>query len=490
MSAAPAKGQRVLWKPHPGPQEVFLSSAADEVLYGGARGGGKTDCLLYGALRQVHKPAYRALILRRTFPELREVMDRAMGGFKALGGTWSASEKLWTFASGATVEFGFCERYADALQFQGHEFAFIGYDEIGNLSDERAWDFLLSCLRCTDPSIVKMARCSANPGGVAHGWLKRRFIASCPPDGTPVWTAFTLPDGREVWKTRAFVQARVFDNPTLMENDPSYVAQLMQLPEVMRKQHLDGDWEVGSGLAFETLGETTHLVPRAEVPGWANCFGAFDWGFGHKWSFAVAYQRPDGKLHVVDAASGRKMIPQRIVERVADVLESRGLTFQRLSYTVAGADVKIRDEARGSFGPSVMEQFGSEGWFLMNADQSRVAGYQNLLRYIESRQIEFEDTPGNRAVIATLREMVTDPDFPNDVLKVDADPLTGEGGDDAYDMLRYLAMSRPLASVMPASALDRRDRSTFERAPKTPAFTGYAMPRIGGAPTQMRTETF
>ncbi len=383
-----------------------------------------------------------------------------------------------------------CESYADALQFQGHEFAFIGYDEIGNLSDERAWDFLLSCLRCTDPSIVKMARCSANPGGVAHGWLKRRFIASCPPDGTPVWTAFTLPDGREVWKTRAFVQARVFDNPTLMENDPGYVAQLMQLPEVMRKQHLDGDWEVGSGLAFETLGETTHLVPRAEVPGWANCFGAFDWGFGHKWSFAVAYQRPDGKLHIVDAASGRKMIPRRIVERVADVLESRGLTFQRLSYTVAGADVKIRDEARGSFGPSVMEQFGSEGWFLMNADQSRVAGYQNLLRYIESRQIEFEDTPGNRAVIATLREMVTDPDFPNDVLKVDADPLTGEGGDDAYDMLRYLAMSRPLASVMPASALDRRDRSTFERAPKTPAFTGYAMPRIGGAPTQMRTETF
>ena len=269
MSVAPAK-QRVLWKPHPGPQETFLASAADEVLYGGARGGGKTDCLLYGALRQVHKAAYRALILRRTFPELREVMDRAMAGFKALGGEWSASEKRWTFGSGATVEFGYCENYADATQFQGHEFAFIGYDEIGNLADERAWDFLLSCLRCTDPSIVKMARCSANPGGVAHGWLKRRFIATCPPDGTPVWTSYVLPDGREVWKTRAFVQAKVFDNPTLMENDPGYVAQLMQLPEVMRKQHLDGDWEGGSGLAFETLGETSHMVPRAEVPVWAN----------------------------------------------------------------------------------------------------------------------------------------------------------------------------------------------------------------------------
>lgn len=440
-----------------------------------------TDCLLYGALRQVDNPNYRALILRRTFPELREVMDRALGMFKQLGGEWVASEKRFKFPSGATIEFGYMETYADALQFQGQEFTYVGYDEIGNLRDERAWDFILSCVRSTDPTLVKMARCSANPGGVAHGWLKRRFIAQCPPDGTPIWFHFTLPDGREVWRTRAFVQAKVFDNPTLAENDPGYVANLMQLPEVMRKQHLEGDWEVGSGLAFERLREESHLVPLQQVPGWASCFAAFDWGYGHKWAFSVAYLTPGGKLHVIDSASGRKQIPEAIVERVRDVLKARGLNFSRLAYTVAGSDVKIRDEARGSFGPSVMEQFGNHGWFLMNADNSRVAGYQNLLRYIEHGLIEWEDTPGNRAVIQTLRDMVLDPDFPSDVLKVDADPITGEGGDDAYDMTRYLCMSRPLASVEPVEQMSRavmRGHLPSHQRPRHPL--NVEMPRMSG----------
>lgn len=468
---------------------MFLSLAVDECLYGGARGGGKTDCLLYGGLRQVHNPNFKGLFLRATFKQLQEVKDRALLRLKEVGGQWVASEDRFVFPSGATFRFGYCETYADALQYQGQEFTYIAYDEIGNLKDERAWDFLLTCLRTTDRSLITMARCSANPGGVAHGWLKRRFISVCPPDGTPVWKTVELPDGRVIHRSRAFVQARVHDNPTLYENDPAYVAMLMGLTEVMRKQHLEGDWEVGSGLAFEKLREESHLVPRTIIPGWASCFASFDWGYGHKWAFSVAYLTPGGKVHVIDSASGRKQIPEAIVERVRDVLKARDLNFSRLAYTVAGSDVKIRDEARGSFGPSVMEQFGNHGWFLMNADSSRVAGYQNLLRYIEHGLIEWEDTPGNRAVIQTLRDMVLDPDFPSDVLKVDADPITGEGGDDAYDMTRYLCMSRPLASVEPRDVTRGRDWSTFTRASKSQPFSGYTQPRGYALPSRIKSET-
>ena len=109
-------GQTVLWAPHPGPQTAFLQSTAHEALYGGMAGGGKSDALLYGALRQVHHPKYRALILRRTFPELRGLMDRALTTFAQTRGRWHEQSKRWTWPSGATVEFGYCASYGDVMQ--------------------------------------------------------------------------------------------------------------------------------------------------------------------------------------------------------------------------------------------------------------------------------------------------------------------------------------------------------------------------------------
>lgn len=435
-------GEEVGWEPQPGPQYTFLACPAFECLYGGGLGGGKSQGLLYGSTRQVDKPEYRALILRRTFPELRELMDEAIGIFPSFGARWVASEKRAVFPSGATIEFGYSETYADVLQYRGQQYQYIGYDEIGDVVDERMWTFLLTRLRNgSDPSLVKMARCTANPGGAGEPWLIRRFIQHCPPDGT-VWT------DPETGNTRAFVQALLKDNPKLLANDPEYAKRLLVLSPIEREQLLEGKWGMGSSFAFPSLTETSHLVPPEPVPAYARPFAGFDWGYGHRWSFSVAYVKPDGKLRVVDSTGGRKQLPDAIVERVGDLLAGRRLTLANLQYTVAGSDVKIRDEARGAHGPSISEQFGAVGWWLTNADQSRVAGYQNLLRYISHGLIEWEDTPGNRAVIATLRRMVRDPDVPNDVLKVDVNPLTGEGGDDDYDQTRYLAMSRPLTPVL------------------------------------------
>jgi hypothetical protein len=129
---------------------------------------------------------------------------------------------------------------------------------------------------------------------------------------------------------------------------------------------------------------------------------------------------------------------------VEDLLKSHGLTFHNLSYTVAGSDVKIREEARGNYGPSVLEQFMSLGWFgIMVADQGRVAGYSNLLQYLHDKNLAFCDTPGNRLGVEQMLGLVVDPDAPNTILKTDVNPTTGEGGDDWTDALRYGAMSRP-----------------------------------------------
>jgi hypothetical protein len=422
-------------------------------MYGGAVGGGKSQAILYGSLRQVHKKHYRALILRSSFPELRELMDEAQRVFPDLGGVWIASEKRFRFPSGATIEFGYCATYADAMQYRGQQYQYIAYDEIGDLADERVWDFLLTRIRSgADATLVKQARCSANPGGVGHGWIKRRFIDACPPDGTPI----LLKNGVQ----RAFVKARLKDNKKLLEADPEYERRLDGLPDVTREQLKEGNWDVGMGLAFPMLTRDSHRVPAVQVePHW-NLFGAFDWGYGHRWSFILFAVPEPGKLLVVDSTGGRGMVPTDIHERVADLLSSYGLTFFNLSYTVAGSDVKIREEARGNYGPSVLEQFIALGWYgMMPADQGRVAGYSNLLQYFHDKNLAFCDTPGNRAGIELLLGLVVDPDAPNTILKVDVNPTTGEGGDDFPDALRYGAMSRPthkpLAVLAPQKTVDR-----------------------------------
>ncbi|OQW37049.1 MAG: hypothetical protein A4C66_03180 [Nitrospira sp. HN-bin3] len=459
----------VAWKPHPGPQTKFLANPAFEVLYGGAAGGGKTDCLLYGGLRQVHIPGFRALFLRKTFPELREVMDRTHAVFRRLGAEWKATDKRWQFPSGAFYEFGYLESYTDAMQYQGQEFQYIAYDELGLVPEERIWLFLMSRCRSTNPDIRAMMRASANPGGAGHGWIRKRFISVCPPDGSVV----TIPSAHGFPPlTRAFVQSKVWDNPTLVENNPQYISILQGLPDLLRRQLLEGDWSAGSGLAFEELNETVHFVPPRSIEPWENVFAAFDWGYSHNFSVGLYLVQADGAVLKMDTILGRRMIPEEIVERVKERFLAMGVPFHRLQYTVSGSDVKMQDRARGSFGPSVLEQFMTAGWTLINADQSRVAGYQNLLHYLSwgkdrPPRLRFMDTPGNRKCFEQLQSLVVDPDSPNDVLKVDTDPTTGEGGDDMYDETRMALMSRPIVPRKPSALQDRINQERIFAKPQT-----------------------
>jgi hypothetical protein len=430
------EGRPILWQPHAGPQSRFLSSNAYEALYGGAAGGGKSDGLLFGALRQIAHPQYRALLLRRTFPELQYLMDRALPVFIGIGGTWRATEKRFLFPSGAFVEFGFCESYRDVLQYQGDAFQYIGYDELGQLGEERIWTYLISRNRPTAPGQTLQMRASANPGGAGHHWLKKRFVTPCPPDGSP-----TLIDGF----TRAFIPAKLKDNPTLMANDPAYGDRLRLLPDLEYQWLAEGNWDAGAGLAF-TVGKP-HMVPPFDPPPHWHYFSALDWGYNHPFSWGLYTVSEDGTVYCVDTATGRHLQPDAIADRFKAILGDRPLR-----YTVAGHDVWADVKARSEHVPTLAEQFMAQGFPMVKANISRIAGVQNCRRYLQvpegQPRFAWMDTPTNRKVYGCIESRVSDPDHPEDVLKVDADD-SGEGGDDHYDQWRYALASRPLAAVLP-----------------------------------------
>ena len=200
----------VIFKANEGPQTDFLAAPETDVLYGGAAGGGKSYAMLIDPLRYAHRAAHRALILRRSMPELRELIDKSRELYPRAfpGCKYREVEKLWNFPSGAKVEFGFLERDADVYRYQGQAYSWIGFDEITHLPTEFGWNYLASRLRTTDPEITPYMRCTANPGGVGAHWVKKRYI-----DPNPPHESFKGEDGL----SRKFIPARLDETRTLLQ---------------------------------------------------------------------------------------------------------------------------------------------------------------------------------------------------------------------------------------------------------------------------------
>ena len=195
-----------------------------EALYGGAAGGGKSDALLAEALRQVHIPHYRAILFRKTYPQLSELIDRSREIYSPAfpRAKYNDSKHVWIFPSGATIYFGNMQRESDKTNYQGKRYDFIGFDELTHFTYAE-YSYMFSRNRPSGGGTRVYIRATTNPGGVGHGWVKERFITAAQPL-TPITDEYDVftPDGKtlKMQRKRIFVPSNVFDNQKLLSNDP------------------------------------------------------------------------------------------------------------------------------------------------------------------------------------------------------------------------------------------------------------------------------
>ena len=433
----------IVFQPNAGPQEEFLAASEQDVLYGGAAGGGKSFALLADPLRYCHNPNMRGLLLRRTLDELTELIDKSRQLYtKAFpGAKFRESKSTWVFPSGATIWFTYLDRDKDVTRFQGQAFNWIGIDEITQYPTPYVWDYLRSRLRSTDPELQKSLnmRCTANPGGVGGWWVKKMYIDSrtenvaFPAYDIDTMKPFVWPTGHEKAGQplfyRKFVPARLTDNPHLMA-DGQYEAMLRSLPEVERKRLLEGDWDVAEGAAFPEFSRSRHVVEPYDLPtNWPRIRAA-DYGYASPSCVLWGAIDWDNNIWVYRELYAKHLTAEQLADKILEAEQFDPLPH----YTVLDSSCWNKT----GFGPSIAEVMMRQGVRWTPSDRNRIQGKMEVHRRLADDP--YSQEPRLRVFSNcqhTIKQLAGIP-----LSKTNSEDVDTKAEDHAYDALRYMAMTR------------------------------------------------
>lgn len=448
-------GKRCAWVPQPR-QAEFMRRYEDEVLFGGAAGGGKSDALVIEALRQIKIPHYKGLILRKTYPQLAELIDKSFLYYPLIDkkARYNDSKHTWKFSSGAKIIFGSLQHDKDKYNYQGQAYDYIAFDELTHFT----WDeysYLMSRNRPNGPGTRCYMRASANPGGLGHAWVKERFITPMPPMTTiREEVELLLPGGlkEKRWKTRVFVPSKVTDNKALMTNDPNYIVRLASMPEAERRALLYGDWDAYVGQVFGEWKNDpdhyrdrrfTHVIEPFEPPEEWCYYRSFDWGYAKPFScgwWAVDREGIAYRIHEYygckegEPNKGLQMAPSKVFEEIARA--EREHPFLKRRQFIGVADPAIWDRQTGE---SIADVAAKQGIYFTKGDNKRIAGWMQL-----HERLSFDERGVPRMyVYNTCKDFIrTLPALQYDEYKVEDVDTSME--DHAPDDARYFCMMNPV----------------------------------------------
>lgn len=352
-------------------QNEFISTTADEVLYGGAAGGGKSYGQVIDALLYSQKYAgSKQVILRRTFPELdRSIIRTAMGLYPKSMYSYNSQGHSMKMQNGSIIDFSYCATNRDLIKFQSIDYDTIRFDELTHFT-EYQYSYITSRLRGAN-SFPKQIKSTTNPGNVGHTWVKKRFVSPA-----PAGKMFTGDKG-----TRIFIPAKVDDNTFLTKHDPDYIKRLESLPEAERKALRYGDWDIFEGQYFSEFNRDIHVMEPFTIPEHWTRYRVLDYGLDMLACYWIAVD-PLDRVYVYrelyegkDSGEGHQGL--MISEAAAKIC---ALTDEPIYLTVAPPDLWSRTKDTGK---SIELQFGEGGVPLVKAKADRVAGWFNLKEWLK-----------------------------------------------------------------------------------------------------------
>ncbi len=279
-------GQDIIWAPQDGSQNDFMACTVFECLVHGTRGGGKTDALLMSYAQYVDRgfgSAWRGIIFRETYPQLADVQAKSEKWFRQIFGSrtkFNKSKMQWEWDTGEMLMFRHMRLPTDALALLGHEYPFIGWEELCNWADDSCYTQMFACCRSSTPGLPRMIRATTNPYGVGHNWVKERFRLYGQWWKSVYIDDATDPEGRE-YPPRCSIYSYLDENLILLKEDPNYKQTIIASANnpAMAEAWLHGSWDIVAGGMFDDVWVPAHnIVPSFDVPNGWRIDRSFDWG--------------------------------------------------------------------------------------------------------------------------------------------------------------------------------------------------------------------
>lgn len=485
----------IVWRPLPGSQTIALDSRADHTLYEGARGPGKTVTQLMRFLRHVGKgygQFWRGVIFDLEFDNLAGLVAESKKWFGKFGDgakfLESASQYKWVWPTGEELLFRHVKKIADYEGFHGHEYPFIGWNELTKHKSGDLYDKFMSVNRSSFdpinntpkndkgeyltpnglplPPIPLEVFSTTNPSGPGHNWVKRRFINAAP-RGTVVRTKIEI-FNPQTQQNEIVVRSQVAIFGSYRENKylpPGYIAELESIKDPnLRKAWLYGDWDVTAGGALDDVWDSRiHIVPRFVIPESWRIDRAFDWGSSHPFSvgwFAEAngeeaqiivgdevfsFCPQPGSLiqffewygaEEIGTNKGLKLsapdVAQGIIDREISLMANGWISSQPWP---GPADNQIRD-VREADVETIESKMSKKGVRWLESDKSP-GSRRNGLQLIRDRleAAVKNEGPGLYFMANCVTSIEILPTLPRDKDKID--DVDTDAEDHCYDMVRY-----------------------------------------------------
>ena len=432
-------------------------------MYGGARGGGKTDAGMAWLLRHINNPLYRALIIRKNYIDLADWIDRARYMYRGCNAHFAGKPVEIKFPSGATFRAGHLKDPSSFENYLGQEYQRMLIEELTLIPQQELYEKLLFSCRSTVKDLKPQVFATTNPGGPGHAWVKERFIdvksdkGELIPWGTPYIYEAELKNPltgmmQLIRRDRIFIHAQVEDNPSLVENDPGYVLMLDQLKktnEGLYRAWRYGDWDVAPGQVFAEFRRKTHVVAGFEIPKHWKRYVAIDWGANAPSSVGWYAVDEDRRTYLYreiymnstkfQEAYGVPLTAGRLAKVILAVTKKNNEDYE---YAVADPSLwnkilELKDQKEDQ-GESRAEIMINAGLRLIKGDNDRENG---LAKIREVFSLAPDGKPYYQIFANCSDTIRTYPSLTYDPIKIE--DVDTDGDDHCYDRDRYLFMSRP-----------------------------------------------
>jgi phage terminase large subunit len=350
----------------PYPKQIdFFKSTKRYIAYGGSRGGGKSWAARRKAvLLALNYSGIQILILRRTLQELRENHILNLQSELKDITKYDALNKEFLFPNNARIKLGYCSAESDVLQYQGQAYDVIFMEEATQFTEFQK-DTLMESNRSSGQMLIKFTPrmyFTCNPGGVGHSWMKRLFIDK-------QYRNKEKPENYE------FIPSTVYENKYLMTNNPEYVENLENLPEMRKRAMLYGDWDAFEGQYFNEWNRELHVIEPFQIPNHWKRFRSLDYGMDMAacyWWAVDTY----GVCYVYREMHEPGLILSAAAKRIIELTPKE----EKVEYTVASPDLWNKRQETGESGFEIMIKAGLP---LMQANNSRIAGWRTMREYLK-----------------------------------------------------------------------------------------------------------